>query len=125
MTKDLGDRPVYNLRDYHRISEAAEHLGVSPNTFRNWEQTGKIVAHRHPINKYRLFKPEELDALLKQVSEHKRNKERLMGKTVSSIQSITPSEFWVQLNCVAGTVSMQMFVWKHVLPLLRERVVQS
>ena len=67
MTKDLGDRPVDKLRDYLRISEAAEYLGVSPNTLRNWENAGKIVAHRHPVNGYRLFKREELDALLRQV----------------------------------------------------------
>ena len=54
------------LRDFLRISEAAEYLGVSPNTLRNWERTGKIVAHRHPVNRYRLFKREELDALLQQ-----------------------------------------------------------
>ena len=57
------------LSDYLRISEAAEYLGVSPNTLRNWENAGKIVAHRHPMNSYRLFKKEELDALLKQVHE--------------------------------------------------------
>ena len=58
-----------NLRDFLRISEAAEYLGVSPNTLRNWENAGKIVAHRHPVNDYRLFKKEELDALLNQLRE--------------------------------------------------------
>ena len=57
------------LSDYMRISEAAEYLGVSPNTLRNWENAGKIEAHRHPMNSYRLFKREELDALLKQVQQ--------------------------------------------------------
>lgn len=55
------------LKDFLRISEAAEYLGVSPNTLRNWENAGKIVAHRHPVNSYRLFKQDELDALLRQV----------------------------------------------------------
>ncbi len=55
------------LSEYLRISEAAEYLGVSPNSLRNWENAGKIVVHRHPMNSYRLFKKEELDALLKQV----------------------------------------------------------
>ena len=55
--------------DYLRVSEAAEYLGISPNTLRNWERAGKIVAHRNPVNDYRLFKREELDALLKQVQE--------------------------------------------------------
>ena len=52
------------LSDYLRISEAAEYLGVSPNTLRNWQNAGKIDAHRHPVNGYRLFRREELDALL-------------------------------------------------------------
>lgn len=68
------------LSDYLRVSEAAEHLGVSPNTLRNWERAGKIVAHRHPVNDYRLFKREELDALLDQVQQPeddpKKNKKR-------------------------------------------------
>lgn len=55
------------LSDYLRISEAAEYLGVSPNTLRNWVNAGKIAAIRHPVNDYRLFKREDLDALLKQV----------------------------------------------------------
>ncbi|MBB3204911.1 excisionase family DNA binding protein [Rhodopirellula rubra] len=52
------------LNDFLRVSDAAEYLGVSPNTLRNWENAGKIVAHRHPVNGYRLFKQEELDELL-------------------------------------------------------------
>ena len=63
------NRQVTKLSDYLRVSEAAEYLGVSPNTLRNWERAGKIEAHRHPVNSYRLFKKEELDALLKQVQE--------------------------------------------------------
>lgn len=55
------------LRDFLRISEAAEYLGVSPNTLRNWEKAGKIPAHRHPVNRYRLFRQQDLDTLLAQV----------------------------------------------------------
>jgi MerR family transcriptional regulator, copper efflux regulator len=60
---------VVKLRDYLRISEAAEYLGVSPNTLRNWENAGKVVAVRHPLNGYRLFKRKDLDALLKLVAQ--------------------------------------------------------
>lgn len=52
------------LNEFLRISEAAEYLGVAPNTLRNWENAGKIQAHRHPVNQYRLFKKDELDELL-------------------------------------------------------------
>ena len=62
------------LRDFLRISEAAEYLGVSPNTLRNWERAGKIVAHRHPVNHYRLFKRENLDAVLRQVERPSRRR---------------------------------------------------
>lgn len=65
-----------NLRDFLRISEAAEYLGVSPNTLRNWENAGKIAAHRHPVNGYRLFKKEELDALLRQLQEPPETQEK-------------------------------------------------
>lgn len=58
---------VEKLRDYLRIADAAEYLGVSPNTLRNWENAGKLIAHRHPVNQYRLFRREDLDSLLKQV----------------------------------------------------------
>ena len=60
---------VQKLSDYLRISEAAEYVGVSPNTLRNWENAGKVVAVRHPVNGYRLFKREDLDALLKLVAQ--------------------------------------------------------
>ena len=56
------------LSDFLRISEAAAYLGVSPNTLRNWVNAGKIAAVRHPVNDYRLFKREVLDAVLKKVA---------------------------------------------------------
>lgn len=59
---------MVRLSDYLRISEAAEYLGVSPNTLRNWVNAGKIAAVRHPVNDYRLFKREDLDDLLRKVS---------------------------------------------------------
>jgi excisionase family DNA binding protein len=64
-----GRPEVEKLRDFLRISEAADYLGVSPNTLRNWQNAGKVVAVRHPVNGYRLFKRQDLDALLKQVEE--------------------------------------------------------
>jgi len=60
---------VDKLKDFLRISEAAEYLGVSSKTLRNWENAGKITAHRHPVNGYRLFRQEDLDELLRQVQQ--------------------------------------------------------
>ena len=57
------------LKDFLRISAAAEFPGVSPKTLRNWENTGKIVAHRHPVNGYRLFRQKDLGEWLMQVQQ--------------------------------------------------------
>jgi excisionase family DNA binding protein len=64
----IGSTEVEKLSVYFRISEAAEYLGVSPNTLRNWVNSGKVVAIRHPVNGYRLFRKEDLDALLRRVT---------------------------------------------------------
>lgn len=48
-----------------RIPVAAEYLRVTATNLRNRERTGRIVAHRHPVNRHRLFKREKLDRLLR------------------------------------------------------------
>ena len=50
-----------------RVKEAAELLGVSPNTVRAWGAAGKIPEYRHPANDYRLYRREELDDLLRRI----------------------------------------------------------
>ena len=57
------------LDSYLTVAEAAEYLGVSPNTIRNWGRDGKINEHRHPINNYRLFKSADLDDLLNKANQ--------------------------------------------------------
>lgn len=64
------------LDKYLRIKEAAEYLGVSPNTLRNWGRTGKLSERRHPMNDYRLYAKEELDALLREADSPASNKQR-------------------------------------------------
>ncbi len=59
---DAKDETVH-LSDYLTVSEAAEKLGVSPSTLRNWDRSGKLKARRHPMNGYRLYKYTELVAL--------------------------------------------------------------
>ena len=60
------------LDSYLTVREAAEYLGVSPNTIRNWGRDGKIKEHRHPINNYRLFKAVDLERILKNVDKPKK-----------------------------------------------------
>ncbi|MEZ6069488.1 MAG: MerR family transcriptional regulator [Pirellulales bacterium] len=56
------------LDEYLRITEAAEYVGVAPNTLRNWGKSGKLTERRHPMNGYRLYDRDELDKLLRMVN---------------------------------------------------------
>lgn len=50
-----------------RIREAAQILGVSQNTLRNWGRAGKIVEHRDPVNGYRIYRRRDLEAMLREI----------------------------------------------------------
>ncbi len=52
---------------YVKVREAAEILGVAPNTIRSWGATGKIPEHRHPANGYRLYKRSDLERVIRQI----------------------------------------------------------
>lgn len=58
-----------NLKQYVRVKEAAEFLGVSPMTLRNWDQSGKLVSTRNPMNGYRLYKRSDLEGFLNQLEQ--------------------------------------------------------
>ena len=62
-----------NLADYLTVGEAAERLGVSRTTLRNWDKAGKLKPHRHPLNRYRLYRRSELEKLLDQVTERQKD----------------------------------------------------
>lgn len=46
------------------IKEAAKILRVSPLTLRNWDNSGKFLAGRHPISNYRVYKVEDIEDLI-------------------------------------------------------------
>jgi len=56
-----------NFKNYLRIKEAAAFIGVSESTLRNWGRDGKIPTYRHPINRYRLYRERDLNALLREI----------------------------------------------------------
>lgn len=60
-------------KGYVRVKEAAEILGVSPNTVRAWGADGKITEHRHPLNNYRLYKRSDLEKVLRKVERSAQN----------------------------------------------------
>lgn len=49
---------------YFSIKEAAEILGVTPLTLRNWDRSGKFKAQRHPMNNYRVYKLSALENII-------------------------------------------------------------
>jgi type I restriction enzyme M protein len=47
----------------YTIEEAAEFLGLTSQTLRNWDKSGKINCIREPGSNYRLFSEDELDSI--------------------------------------------------------------
>jgi DNA (cytosine-5)-methyltransferase 1 len=60
--------------DYLRVKEAADLLGVSPNTIRAWGEGGKIPEYRHPINRFRLYKRRDLELVIRGIERSRRKK---------------------------------------------------
>ena len=57
------------IKDYLTVKQAAEFLGIAPNTIRNWSNDKKIIYYRSPINNYRLYKKEDLEKFLESYAE--------------------------------------------------------
>ena len=54
-------------KKYLKIKEVAKILDVTPLTLRNWDNSGKLKAYRHPINNYRIYKPEDIELFLREL----------------------------------------------------------
>src|SRR5258706_561729 len=57
-------RTQQRLAEYLTVGEAAEFLGVPPWTLRNWDRAGRLKAVRHPKNGYRIYRQQDLEAVL-------------------------------------------------------------
>lgn len=55
------------ISEYLTTKQAAEFLGINPQTLRNWEKKGKVSPHINPISNYRLYKKKDLEKLLKEL----------------------------------------------------------
>lgn len=49
---------------YITIKQASKILGVTPLTLRNWDNSGKFTAGRHPISNYRVYKVEDIEKII-------------------------------------------------------------
>lgn len=67
---------------YFSIKEAAEILGVTPLTLRNWDKTNKFKANRHPMNNYRVYKLSAIEKVIEDIESGKgrTNAEKVIKK---------------------------------------------
>lgn len=65
------------------VKDISRLLSVTPLTVRNWDQKGKLIAYRNPVNNYRMYKVEDVEALLRQI-EQSREKLRPLKIDITS-----------------------------------------
>ncbi len=58
------------MNKYITIKEVSKILGVTKLTLRNWDKSGKLKAHRHPFNNYRIYKLEDIDKVLEMIESN-------------------------------------------------------
>lgn len=52
-------------KEYYKVGEVAELLGVSPQTVRNWDESGKLPHHHTGKGGYRFFSAESITQFLR------------------------------------------------------------
>lgn len=55
-------------KDYYSLNEVSQILGKSKETLRRWDRDGKFTAVREPISQYRIYKKDQINSLLEQLS---------------------------------------------------------
>lgn len=60
-------------RKYISIKDAAQMLGVTPLTLRNWDKKGILTAYRNPINNYRVYRLDQIELFQRRI-ENSKNK---------------------------------------------------
>ena len=61
------------------LSEASEKIGVSKETLRRWDRSGKFKSQRHPVSKYRMYKEENVNSFVRDyeiIHEYEINKNK-------------------------------------------------
>lgn len=57
------------MENYFTIGQAAKKIGVSPETLRRWDKTGKFPSQRHPINNYRVYTNEQITSVTREFQQ--------------------------------------------------------
>ena len=75
---------------YITIKQASKILGVTPLTLRNWDKNGKLLAYRHPMNNYRVYKIEDLETVIQEIEDgsglRKSNKKEIRKLVVKHLE---------------------------------------
>ncbi len=64
-------------KKYLTVSEVAQIMGVAPLTVRNWDTKGRLIAYRHPVNNYRLYKIEDIEILMRGIEQSREKTKKL------------------------------------------------
>jgi len=64
-------------RRYLSIKQAAEIIGVTPLTLRNWDKAGKLQAFRNPVNNYRYYRVDQIEAFLRAMETSRERNRKL------------------------------------------------
>lgn len=76
---------------YYTIKVASEILGVTPLTLRNWDKAGKLVAYRHPLNNYRMYKREQIDEIVTKLGKRRDTKKKIQIEVLDETPDIAES----------------------------------
>ena len=61
-------------------------LGVTTLTLRNWDKNGKLIAFRHPLNNYRVYKRVDIEALIEEIGT---NTKPVINKTKKVVKKLS------------------------------------
>ena len=56
-------------KKYLTVKQVSKILGITPLTVRNWDKAGKLKAYRNPLNNYRLYLVEDIEAVLRKIEQ--------------------------------------------------------
>jgi site-specific DNA-methyltransferase (adenine-specific) len=82
------------MEKYLTISEAADKLGVSKETLRRWDNSGKFKSSRHPMNNYRVYPEEKVNNLISEMKTDYSTYELFEEKAVKPYYSTDLGELY-------------------------------
>ena len=96
--------------EYLTIKDAAELLGVTPTTLRNWDKSKKLVAHRNPVNGYRLYTVEDVTKILRDRGENDQVYRLDVLSNQTDVQTFLFPDLFSQSESKQDTRSLRLLV---------------